>query len=44
MTDKADVLVVSPHPEDRLHKRCQEIAEEEDFELGEAFHRVEITS
>ena len=34
----------NPNPENWLRKRCQEIAEDEDFELGEAFHRVEITS
>ena len=29
-----------PNPEGRLRQRCQDIAGEEDFELGEAFHRV----
>lgn len=33
----------NPNPENWLRKRCLEIAEDEDFELGEAFHRVEIT-
>ena len=31
-----------PNPEGWLRKRCKDIAKEEDFELGEAFHRVEI--
>jgi LmbE family N-acetylglucosaminyl deacetylase len=31
-----------PEPESWLKQRCLEIAKEEDFELGEAFHRVEI--
>jgi len=26
-----------------LRQRCQDIAKEEEFELGEAFHRVEIS-
>jgi LmbE family N-acetylglucosaminyl deacetylase len=32
-----------PNPEGWLRQRCQDIAKDEDFELGEAFHRVEIT-
>ncbi len=32
-----------PNPEGWLRQRCQDIAKEEDFELGEAFHRVEIS-
>jgi LmbE family N-acetylglucosaminyl deacetylase len=32
-----------PDLEDWLKKRCRDIAEEEKFELGEAFHRVEIS-
>jgi LmbE family N-acetylglucosaminyl deacetylase len=31
-----------PNPEGWLRQRCKDIAKEEDFELGEAFHRVEI--
>ena len=31
-----------PNPENWLRQRCKDIAKEEDFELGEAFHRVEI--
>jgi LmbE family N-acetylglucosaminyl deacetylase len=31
-----------PNPEGWLKQRCKDIAKEEDFELGEAFHRVEI--
>jgi len=31
-----------PNPEGWLKQRCADIAKEEDFELGEAFHRVEI--
>ena len=30
-------------PEGWLRQRCKDIAKEEDFELGEAFHRVEIS-
>jgi len=32
-----------PNPENFLRKRCRDIAMNEDFELGEAFHRIEIT-
>ena len=32
-----------PNPEGWLRQRCKDIAKEEDFELGEAFHRVEIS-
>jgi len=32
-----------PNPEVWLRKRCKDIAKDEDFELGEAFHRVEIS-
>ncbi len=32
-----------PNPERWLRQRCKDIAKEEDFELGEAFHRVEIS-
>ena len=32
-----------PNPEGWLRQRCKDIAKGEDFELGEAFHRVEIT-
>ena len=32
-----------PNPEGFLRKRCREIAMNEDFELGEAFHRIEIS-
>ena len=32
-----------PNPEGWLRQRCKDIAKDEDFELGEAFHRVEIT-
>ena len=32
-----------PDPEDMLKKRCKDLAQGEDFELAEAFHRVEIT-
>ncbi len=32
-----------PNPENWLRQRCKDIAREADFELGEAFHRVEIT-
>jgi LmbE family N-acetylglucosaminyl deacetylase len=31
------------NPESWLRQRCKDIAKEEDFELGEAFHRVEIS-
>jgi LmbE family N-acetylglucosaminyl deacetylase len=31
-----------PEPEAWLRQRCLDIAKDEDFELGEAFHRVEI--
>jgi LmbE family N-acetylglucosaminyl deacetylase len=31
-----------PNPEGWLRQRCKDIAKDEDFELGEAFHRVEI--
>ena len=31
-----------PNPEGWLRQRCKDIAKEEEFELGEAFHRVEI--
>jgi LmbE family N-acetylglucosaminyl deacetylase len=31
-----------PNPEGWLRQRCKDIAKQEDFELGEAFHRVEI--
>jgi len=31
------------NPEGRLRQRCKDIAKEEDFELGEAFHRVEVS-
>jgi len=31
-----------PEPESWLRQRCLDIAKDEDFELGEAFHRVEI--
>jgi LmbE family N-acetylglucosaminyl deacetylase len=33
----------TPNPEGFLRKRCREIAMNEDFELGEAFHRIEIS-
>jgi LmbE family N-acetylglucosaminyl deacetylase len=33
---------LSPMMEDRLRQRAKELAEGEDFELAEAFHRVEI--
>lgn len=33
----------NPDPEVWLRQRCQDIAKEEEFELGEAFHRVEIS-
>jgi LmbE family N-acetylglucosaminyl deacetylase len=33
----------NPNPEGRLRQRCKDIAKDEDFELGEAFHRVEIS-
>lgn len=33
----------NPNPESWLRQRCQDIAKEEDFELAEAFHRVEIS-
>jgi len=32
-----------PNPEGFLRKRCRDIAMNEDFELGEAFHRIEIS-
>jgi len=32
-----------PNPEGWLRQRCRDIAKDEDFELGEAFHRIEIT-
>ena len=32
-----------PNPESWLRQRCRDIAQEEDFELGEAFHRVKIS-
>jgi len=32
-----------PNPAGFLRKRCREIAMNEDFELGEAFHRIEIS-
>lgn len=31
-----------PNPEEWLRQRCKDIAKDENFELGEAFHRVEI--
>ncbi len=31
-----------PNPESWLRQRCKDIAKDDDFELGEAFHRVEI--
>jgi LmbE family N-acetylglucosaminyl deacetylase len=31
------------NPEGVLRKRCRDIAMNEDFELGEAFHRIEIS-
>lgn len=31
-----------PHPEGWLRQRCKDIAKDDNFELGEAFHRVEI--
>jgi LmbE family N-acetylglucosaminyl deacetylase len=31
-----------PNPENWLRQRCKDIAKDDDFELGEAFHRVEI--
>ena len=31
-----------PNPEGWLRERCKEIARDEDFELGEAFHRIAI--
>jgi hypothetical protein len=31
------------NPQDWLRQRCKDIAEKENFELGEAFHRVEIS-
>jgi LmbE family N-acetylglucosaminyl deacetylase len=33
----------NPNPQGWLRQRCKDIAKDEDFELGEAFHRVEIT-
>jgi len=33
----------NPNPEGFLRKRCRDIAMNEDFELGEAFHRIEIS-
>ena len=32
-----------PNPEGWLRQRCKDIAKHDDFELGEAFHRVEIS-
>ena len=32
-----------PNPEGFLRKRCRDIAMNEDFELVEAFHRIEIS-
>jgi LmbE family N-acetylglucosaminyl deacetylase len=32
----------NPNPEDWLRERCREMAGDEDFELAEGFHRVEI--
>ena len=32
-----------PNPESWLRQRCKDIAKEEDYELGEAFHRVQIS-
>ena len=32
-----------PNPEGWLRQRCKDIAKDEDFELAEAFHRVEIS-
>jgi LmbE family N-acetylglucosaminyl deacetylase len=32
-----------PNPENWLRQRCKDIAKDDDFELGEAFHRVEIS-
>ncbi len=32
-----------PNPEGWLRQRCKDIAKDDDFELGEAFHRVEIS-
>jgi LmbE family N-acetylglucosaminyl deacetylase len=32
----------NPNPENWLRQRCKDIAKDDDFELGEAFHRVEI--
>jgi hypothetical protein len=31
-----------PNPEGWLRQRCKDIAKDDNFELGEAFHRVEI--
>jgi len=31
------------NPENWLRQRCKDIAKNEDFELGEAFHRIEVT-
>jgi LmbE family N-acetylglucosaminyl deacetylase len=31
-----------PNPVEWLKQRCKDIAKDEDFELGEAFHRIEI--
>jgi LmbE family N-acetylglucosaminyl deacetylase len=31
-----------PNPEGWLRQRCRDVAKDEEFELGEAFHRVEI--
>jgi LmbE family N-acetylglucosaminyl deacetylase len=31
-----------PNPAGWLKQRCKDIAKDDDFELGEAFHRVEI--
>lgn len=31
-----------PNPEGWLRQRCKDVAKDEEFELGEAFHRVEI--
>jgi hypothetical protein len=33
-----------PDIEERLRQRCMKMAEGENFELAEAFHRVEIMS
>jgi LmbE family N-acetylglucosaminyl deacetylase len=32
-----------PEPEGWLRQRCKDIAKEEEFELGEAFHRIELS-